>query len=115
MWFPETSRTLAIMGAEVILHPSLTGTIDRDIELSINRRKKLIKECEKNKLNVSDIEKIDLHGMHKIYDKWPKIARENYRSNHKLIHFSNITHRNFKLSEHILDVSALRYFRVNLR
>jgi predicted amidohydrolase len=36
-WFPETSRTLACMGAEVLLHPSLTGTIDRDIELSIGR------------------------------------------------------------------------------
>ena len=37
MWFPETSRTLACMGAEVLLHPSLTGTIDRDIELAIGR------------------------------------------------------------------------------
>jgi deaminated glutathione amidase len=37
MWFPETSRTLAAMGAEVILHPSLTDTIDRDVELSIVR------------------------------------------------------------------------------
>ena len=35
MWFPETSRTLAAMGAEVILHPSLTGTIDRSVELAI--------------------------------------------------------------------------------
>ncbi len=35
MWFPETSRTLAAMGAEVILHPSLTGTIDRNVELAI--------------------------------------------------------------------------------
>ncbi|MCB2053592.1 MAG: carbon-nitrogen hydrolase family protein [Geminicoccaceae bacterium] len=37
MWIPETSRTLTSMGAEVILHPVLTGTIDRDIELSIAR------------------------------------------------------------------------------
>ena len=37
MWFPETSRVLAAMGAEVILHPSLTGTIDRDVELAIAR------------------------------------------------------------------------------
>lgn len=35
MWFPETSRTLAAMGAEVILHPSMTTTIDRAAELSI--------------------------------------------------------------------------------
>jgi predicted amidohydrolase len=37
MWFPETTRTLAWMGAEVILHPTMTGTIDRDAELAIAR------------------------------------------------------------------------------
>jgi len=37
MWFPETTRTLVAMGAEVILHPSLTDTIDREVELSIAR------------------------------------------------------------------------------
>ena len=37
MWFPETTRTLAWMGAEVILHPTMTGTIDRDAEISIAR------------------------------------------------------------------------------
>ena len=45
MWFPETSRTLAAMGAEVILHPTLTGTIDRDIELSIARSTAAINQC----------------------------------------------------------------------
>ena len=45
MWFPETSRTLAIQGAEVILHPSLTGTVDRDIELSIVRATAAINQC----------------------------------------------------------------------
>lgn len=37
IWFPETTRTLVSMGAEVLLHPVLTGTIDREIELSIAR------------------------------------------------------------------------------
>ena len=37
MWFPETIRTMAWMGAEVILHPSLTGTIDRDAEIAMIR------------------------------------------------------------------------------
>lgn len=37
MWFPETIRTLAWMGAEVILHPSLTSTIDRDAEIAMVR------------------------------------------------------------------------------
>lgn len=37
MWFPETTRALAWMGAEVILHPSLTSTIDRGVELAMIR------------------------------------------------------------------------------
>ncbi len=37
IWFPETTRTLTSMGAEVLLHPVLTGSIDRDVELSIAR------------------------------------------------------------------------------
>jgi predicted amidohydrolase len=35
LWFPETARTLTALGAEVILHPVLTNTIDRDIEIAI--------------------------------------------------------------------------------
>lgn len=45
MWFPETIRTLAVMGAEVILHPTLTGTIDREIELSIARASAATNQC----------------------------------------------------------------------
>jgi predicted amidohydrolase len=45
MWFPETIRTLAVMGAEVILHPTMTGTIDRDIELSIVRTMATVNQC----------------------------------------------------------------------
>ncbi len=45
MWFPETSRTLAVQGAEVILHPSMTSTIDRDLELSIARVTAAINQC----------------------------------------------------------------------
>tara|TARA_R110001583_G_scaffold66753_2_gene191502 strand:+ start:340 stop:1272 length:933 start_codon:yes stop_codon:yes gene_type:complete len=45
MWFPETIRTLTVMGAEVILHPTLTGTIDRDTELSICRAMATVNQC----------------------------------------------------------------------
>jgi predicted amidohydrolase len=45
MWFPETIRTLVTMGAEVILHPTMSGTIDRDIELSIVRAMASINQC----------------------------------------------------------------------
>jgi predicted amidohydrolase len=37
MWFPETTRALACLGAEAVLHPSLTNTIDRDAEKAIAR------------------------------------------------------------------------------
>jgi len=36
-WFPETVRTLAWMGAEAVICPTLTNTIDREVELSIAR------------------------------------------------------------------------------
>lgn len=45
MWFPETSRTLVAMGAEVILHPSMTDTIDREVELSIARAIAVTNQC----------------------------------------------------------------------
>jgi len=35
MWFPEMVRTLAWMGAEAIICPTLTNTVDRDIELTM--------------------------------------------------------------------------------
>lgn len=37
MWFPETVRALAWQGAEIILHPSLTSTIDREAEHAMIR------------------------------------------------------------------------------
>jgi predicted amidohydrolase len=45
MWFPETIRTLAVMGAEVILHPTMTGTMDRDIEHSIDQTMAAVNQC----------------------------------------------------------------------
>jgi deaminated glutathione amidase len=37
IWFPETSRSLAALGAEVLLHPVLTNTVDRDVEQCMAR------------------------------------------------------------------------------
>lgn len=45
LWFPETARTVAAMGAEVILHPTLTGTIDRDVEMAIVRATAAQNQC----------------------------------------------------------------------
>lgn len=44
-WFPEVVRTLAAQGAEVILRPTLTNSIDRDVELSISRAMAATNQC----------------------------------------------------------------------
>ena len=45
MWFPETTRSMVSMGAEVILHPTLTNTIDRDVELAMARASAASNQC----------------------------------------------------------------------
>lgn len=45
MWFPETTRNLAWLGAEVVLHPSLTNTVDRDVEIAIARAGAASQQC----------------------------------------------------------------------
>ena len=60
MWFPETVRTLAVMGAEVILHPTMTGTIDRELELSIVRAMATVNQCY-----VFDVNGLDTGGIGK--------------------------------------------------
>jgi formamidase len=45
MWFPEVSRTLAWMGAEVILQPTLTPTSDRELELTMAQANALFNQC----------------------------------------------------------------------
>lgn len=37
IWFPETTRALACSGVEVLIHPVMTTTIDRDVECAITR------------------------------------------------------------------------------
>ncbi|MFZ6756033.1 carbon-nitrogen hydrolase family protein [Undibacterium sp. Ji50W] len=44
-WFPETTRTMVMMGAEVILQPTMTDTIDRELELTIARTNAAINQC----------------------------------------------------------------------
>jgi predicted amidohydrolase len=45
MWFQETLRVLTSNGAEVILHPSLTNTIDRGAEHCIIRASAAMYQC----------------------------------------------------------------------
>lgn len=44
-WFPETTRQMVWDGAEVILQPTATNTIDRDVELSIVRSLAAMNQC----------------------------------------------------------------------
>ena len=43
-------------------------------------------------INKASLEKFDFQGMHKIYDIWPKIAKESYKIKNKEIKLKNITH-----------------------
>jgi predicted amidohydrolase len=45
MWFPEVARSLAWLGAEVILQPTLTPTSDRELELAMCRANALFNQC----------------------------------------------------------------------
>ena len=58
LWFPETARTLAVNGVEVIIHPTLTGTLDRDVELSIVKATAAINQCY-----VIDVNGLDAGGI----------------------------------------------------
>lgn len=53
IWFPETLRTLTWMGAEVILHPSLTSTIDRQVEHNIIKASAGMFQCYVFDVNLS--------------------------------------------------------------
>jgi len=43
-------------------------------------------------LDYSQLEKYDPSGMHKVYDKWPQIARDSNESNSESIRFDEIDH-----------------------
>ncbi len=45
LWFPEITRSLACLGAEALLVPSLTNTIDRDAELALARANAASNQC----------------------------------------------------------------------
>ncbi|HET8898812.1 MAG TPA: carbon-nitrogen hydrolase family protein [Rhodanobacteraceae bacterium] len=53
MWFAETTRSLASLGAEVILHPTMTYTVDRDVELAIARAAAATNQCYFVDVNVA--------------------------------------------------------------
>lgn len=44
-WFPEVTRAMAWHGAEVVIHPTLTGTIDRAQELVLAQSNAIVNQC----------------------------------------------------------------------
>jgi predicted amidohydrolase len=51
LWFPEITRSLACMGADVLMCPALTNTIDRDVEVSMARASAASNQCYVINLN----------------------------------------------------------------
>ena len=45
MWFPEHARSLAWLGAEVILHPTATYTSDRALEVILSQANAIFNQC----------------------------------------------------------------------
>ena len=43
-------------------------------------------------LNLTILNRYDISGMYKIYDKWPEIARESYKSDLDIVDFRDIDH-----------------------
>lgn len=53
IWFAEAMRTLAAMGAEAILVPGMTNTVDRDVEIAIARANAATCQCYFLDVNVA--------------------------------------------------------------
>ncbi|MBU0801575.1 MAG: carbon-nitrogen hydrolase family protein [Alphaproteobacteria bacterium] len=58
IWFPETTRTLTSAGVEVLIHPVLTGTTDRQAELAIVQATAVMFSCY-----VVDVNGLDAGGI----------------------------------------------------
>ena len=58
IWFPETTRTLTSAGVEVLIHPVLTGTTDREAEIAIVQATAAMFQCY-----VVDVNGLDAGGI----------------------------------------------------
>jgi predicted amidohydrolase len=45
LWFPEVARSLTHLGAEVLIYPTLTGTIDRGVEVVMAQATAATNQC----------------------------------------------------------------------
>src|SRR5262245_1632245 len=58
IWFPETTRTLTSAGVEVLIHPVLTSTTDREAEIAIAQATAAMFQCY-----VIDVNGLDAGGI----------------------------------------------------
>jgi len=42
--------------------------------------------------DITKLEEFDSHGMYKIYDKWPEIAKESFESKQNSVNFEGVNH-----------------------
>ncbi|MDU0112542.1 carbon-nitrogen hydrolase family protein [Psychrosphaera aquimarina] len=54
LWFPEVARAMACEGADVLIYPTLTGTIDRSQELIISQATAITNQCYVFGINASE-------------------------------------------------------------
>lgn len=52
LWFPETTRNIVWLGAELLICPTLTNTVDRDVELAMVRATAAANQCYVVSVNV---------------------------------------------------------------
>jgi len=96
MWFPETTRQLTSMGAEVILHPVMTHTIDRDVDLAVAHANSAMFQCY-----VFDVNGLGAggNGQSAVFDP-----------NGRVLHKSDVTEQIIPIE---LDLEQVRRSRTN--
>lgn len=45
LWFPEVARAMVVQGAECLIYPTMTGTIDRPLELAMAKATAVQNQC----------------------------------------------------------------------
>lgn len=45
IWFPEVARAMVCEGAEILIYPTMTGTVDREVEVNIAKATAAINQC----------------------------------------------------------------------
>lgn len=54
LWFPEVARAMVCDGADVLIFPTLTGTIDRPLELIMSQSTAVMNQCYVFGINASE-------------------------------------------------------------